>query len=597
MKQKQFSLIAWALAVLLVGCSTPQKSYPRTQAPAVPETKENVAVQIPEDKRDANSADPVHFLEVPAMTGSAELNFEVAVPAVLLDRMWQMSIYPEIQVLAKDGTVADTVKLGRILLSGDKLLAQQKRDNELADSLMAVAADSVNYQGGRTRREFIRRNMPEKEEGQTSGDISNWYSLDEMKAIDHYSYMPKIRQYRQMQKDAEALRNSPDTGAAIISAVISDPKGGFVCPFTETIATNPRLSQAIAYADGYIVDNYGTLLYTFPRTDTAVFQLRTSCQFMKEKERYIHKVIRRKTDANTAFNLDFKAGKSDIDPNMGKNAQGLADIRRTIAEVLGNENFQLDSIVVTAHCSPEGSRKANDGLSKKRSQSVCSHFDGIAKQLVDSVNALGTGRNLPTIRFVSRALAENWPLLDELIAKDSTITDKQKDNYAKKIAKVSDWDKREAQLRKQPYFKHVKDSLYPRLRVVNFNFRMGRTDMKKDTIMTTKIDTVYKKGVDFLRECEYAQALPFLEQYPDDYNYAACLVGLERYAEAIKLLEKNKKRDADINYLLALAHTRNGNSKAAVACYLEAVKQDPAMKEKAMQEPDMADLIKKHNLN
>ena len=108
---------------------------------------------------------------------------------------------------------------------------------------------------------------------------------------------------------------------------------------------------------------------------------------MDPTERYLKKIIERRVEANTACWVEFAVGKSDVDLDLGHNATEIGRIRGNLRELLRNETFDLDSIVITASCSPEGAYSANAQLSKRRSESVTQYFRSWMRHYADSLEA------------------------------------------------------------------------------------------------------------------------------------------------------------------------------------------------------------------
>ena len=580
------------------------------------ETGEMVATEVLEA-----ATITVRFKRVAERHGKVDLGFEVVVPSVMLDNQWQMHLTPELYLVADNGEILDSSYLEKIVITGEVFRIRQLRGYELYDKLMKEIADSGKYKGGHTLEVFVERNMPEiyslkydstyvytaEDSTKVVEELSNWYSVTDQEAIDHYSNRCALKGLRRKKDRAGVLRNPIDMDGVRIDSVIRSEDGNFVCGYVETITTRPRLKKALIYVAGNIYDNNGKRIYRVPRTDSLEYNISSAGQLFRQQDRYLHKIIYRRAEANTSFNIDFKVGQYEVDPRMGRNAEEIQQIRKTIYNVLQSQDFDLDSVVVTAHCSPEGTRLANDQLSRKRSQSVSGYFNNYMSHIVDSLNAnrgfsvdeygnIHKERAIMKIRFRSRSQAENWPYLNELIFKDSTLTDDNKAVYAQEIAPIADWDAREARLKREPYYNYVKENLYPKLRTVNFNFHLHRKGMVKDTVVTTELDTMYKKGLEYLKDRDYTQALEILRNYPDDYNLAVCYVALDRNLSAVGILETLPKT-ADVNYLLALVYSRQGDNKNAVQCYLDACRQDPTYKNRGNMDPEISVLIKTYNLN
>ena len=199
------------------------------------------------------------------------------------------------------------------------------------------------------------------------------------------------------------------------------------------------------------------------------------------------------------------------------------------------------------------------------------------------------------IQFISTSDGENWSMLNNLVIADTIITASQKENYFKIIKKYKEVDTREGILRHEPYYKYLRERLYPKLRTVKFAFHLHRKGMVKDTIHTTELDTIYMQGVQALRDRNYETALTLLRPY-NDYNTAIAYVSLDYNASAMAILESLEKI-AQVNYMLAILYSRKGDDQNAVQCYLSSCRQDPTYVHRGNLDPEIAVLIRRYGLN
>ena len=273
---------------------------------------------------------------------------------------------------------------------------------------------------------------------------------------------------------------------------------------------------------------------------------------------------------------------------------------------MNNEVYELDSIVVVANASPEGSWATNGVLSKRRGEAVVRYFEDFMrdyrKQLTreggfavdEEGHIIAPKWNIPNIRFVTRSVPENWSLLDRMVREEERLTDEQKAKYFS-YADIKDMDLRESRMRGDDYYRFLTDSLYNRLRVVDFAFHLVRKGMTKDTVQTTELDTRYMEGVQLLKDMEYEEAVKILGPY-QDYNAAVAYMAAERNASALLILE-NLERTAQVNYLLAILYSRNGKEQEAVQCYMNACRQEPSYVHRGNLDPEISALIRLYGLN
>lgn len=144
-------------------------------------------------------------------------------------------------------------------------------------------------------------------------------------------------------------------------------------------------------------------------------------------------------------------------------------------------------------------------------------------------------------------------------------------------------------------YPYLRQSLYPRLRAVRFDFYLHRKDMVKDTIHTTVLDSTYMWGLRALENMDYPTAVKALGSYKD-YNTAVALVAMDRNLSALEILEQQKKT-ADVNYLLALVYSRLGDETKAVEHYVRSCQQNPSFVYRGNLDPEISVLIKTYGLN
>lgn len=343
-----------------------------------------------------------------------------------------------------------------------------------------------------------------------------------------------------------------------------------------------------------------------PRTEPLTFYISSLSSFADGTERYISRITERRASANTACYVDFHPGKRDIDMNHGHNREEMGRIKRNILELLENETFDIDSIVIAASASPEGSVRSNGALASQRAASVARHFDSFIRSYQDSIRrnsfslSLSDGTGSMTeapqssISFRSRSNGENWPLLSALVDEDTLLSPANKRTYMRYL-EIEDPDIREKKMQSEPFYRYIREQLYPRLRTVKFDFFLHRKGMIQDTMMTTEPDTVYRRGVRYLRDREYKKALDVLREYRD-FNTAVAYLALDYNASAMAIL-KGLPRTPQVNYMLALLYARADDESNAVQCYLQACKDDPSLVFRGNLDPEIYVLKERYSLN
>lgn len=549
------------------------------------------------------------FRNIAERHGKVDLAFQVKVPAAMQDSKWQLRFYPDMFVLS------DSIRLDPVIITGTAYRkAQIKGYQQYNRFLSRIVSDSTKFINMRQLELFLKRNIPQiyafkTDSSYVEDDVFlSYYGVSEQQAIDHYTNkfaknLNERRKAKRNKKYRKYVKVPIVTDGIRLDTVIVSPGGDFIYNYVQTINTRPKLRKVDIVLSGEIYEQ-DKVLYKIPKSDPLTFYISSVSAFVDNRERYLTKVIERRAEANTACYVEFESGKSDINVDLGHNMDEISRIKRNLNDLMLNKTFDLDSIIVTASASPEGNVSLNNKLSEQRAQSITSFFKGYMKDFQDSleredgfnIDELGRiSRNKRTaIQFKSRSNGENWNMLESLVQSDTVLTEEQKSEYAV-IAAIRDLDLREGQLQKKPFYPYLRQSLYPRLRTVKFNFYLHRAGMIKDTIHTTVIDSVYMKGVRHLQDMDYLEALKYLKPY-GDFNTAVAYTGLGSDHSALAILKK-QKRTPQVNYLLAILYARLGDEQKAVECYIRSCKQDHSYVFRGNLDPEISALIKLYGLN
>lgn len=564
------------------------------------------------------------FRNVAERNGRIDLRFEIIVPALMQDTRWQLRFYPEMYILE------DSLALEPVLITGSQYRRQQLRGYQQYEKfLRSIITDSTRFLDYRNLEIFIRRNIPElyalKADSSFVSDdaFRSLYGVTERAAIDHYTnqFGKSLNERRKSRQDAMFARyvKVPIVTEGIrLDTVLQNADGDFVYHYTQRITTRPKLRKVDVVLSGEIFES-DQRLYSMARSQPLTFYISSLSSFTDGTERYLTRTIERRAAANTACYVDFRSGKSEVEPSLGNNRDELARIRENIVQLLSNATFELDSIVIAASASPEGTQAANDALARQRAGSVAAYFERFIRSYRDSVQraldlearnsftltvgddgkeTMGRAKarkaDFPAIAFSSRSAGENWDLLSYLVDSDSVLTASQKMAYVKCL-QINDLDQREKELSQSAFYPRLREVLYPRLRTVRFDFFLHRRGLIQETVQTTELDTTYMKGVAALKDRDYKLALTYLKDYKD-YNTAIAYVSLDYNASAMAILQ-GLERTAPVNYMLAIVYARNQDDQNAVQCYLDACKQDHSYVFRGNLDPEIYVLIQRYGLN
>lgn len=551
------------------------------------------------------------FRNVAERHGKVDLRFLVTVPASLQDSKWQLRFKPDMYIME------DTVALEPVIITGkDYRKAQLRGYQQYEKFLQSIVADTSRFVRMHELEVFIHRNLPEIYELKTDSTylsdekFASMYGVTEREAVEHYTNQFVVNSNRRKiaRKDRMFARyvKVPIINEGLrLDTVMTSSSGDFIYEYVQTINTQPKLKKVGISLSGEIFEE-DKRIYNIPQNDPLTFYISSLSSFVLDDEKYLTQVVERSVTANSACWIDFETGKADVNPALGENRNEIGRIKENLAGLLENRDFDLDSILVTASCSPEGRYEMNRSLSQRRSASVSDYFDRYIRHYRDSLKRdRGLSFNLEDgsintslvetgqVRFISRSVPENWDMLAALVDEDQTISEGDKADF-RRTAEIRDPDIREKALQNHRYYRHMRESLYPRLRTVRFDFFLHRRGMLKDTLHTTVIDSVYMRGIEAIKDRDYETAVTLLRPY-HDFNTAIAYCSMDYNMSAFEIL-KDLEKTAPVNYMLAIIYCRLGNEKSGIEHYLTACEQDHAYVHRGNLDPEISALMKKYDI-
>ena len=543
------------------------------------------------------------FSHVAERNGMVDLVFELAVPQELQHRMWQVRLYPKYAFLG------DTLKGDEIHITGERFRKVQNWEYRMyGNYLSRIIPDSVAqalYARDRQMKNFIARN------GHASG-AGKHYRKALLESMNRNKGAAKGEIYERFVVDP-----FPEGGVRLDS-VVNAGNGVIRYFYVQTIAARAGLRRVDMVLEGSVHTN-GRKLCSLEAAEPLTFYISSISTLADDTERYLKKVVYRDMHFDAAYNIEFAKGAWKIDPGLGDNAAVLCNMKRNLVEIVENEDFVMDSILVAAACSPEGSFVLNEKLSRRRGEEIkvylleCMDYfrDSVAGSVWEIKEAGGDGasgyddveasdgddsevpgsvsKDKGFVRVTG--LSEDWEGLYGLIAADTVLKDTA---LVARCSGVDDPDARERVLLQGVYAGYIRNELYPKLRRVKFSFKLHRKGMIKDTVHTTELDTVYMRGVEALKNRDYKLAVTLLRPY-GCYNSAVAYMCMGYDNSALEIL-RQLPRDARRDYMLAVVYGRLGDEKRAVEHYLNSVEQDQGMRHRGNLDPEISALIKKYGI-
>ena len=550
------------------------------------------------------------FRNVAERHGKVDLEFQVIVPEAMQDSKWQLRFYPDMFIME------DSLRLEPVIITGKEYRrAQLKGYQQYERFLSSIVSDTTRFINVWQLELFLERNIPEvfafkSDSTEVSGEqFSSVYGITQRQAVEHYTNQVAKGWNNRKKKLTDRMYRKyvkvPIVTEGIrLDTVMQAVNGDFIYNYVQTIQTRPKLRKVDIILSGEVWES-DKKIYLMSRSEPLTFYISSLSEFVDGTDRYLTKVIERRVEANTACYVDFESGKAEVKEDLSNNRSEISRIKGNLTQLMENAVFDLDSIVVTASASPEGSLKANEALAQRRSEAVSRYFDTFMKAYQDSVQreagfAVDEDGNIlrgemgPRIRFIARNGGENWMMLDHLVMNDSTLSAKTLEEF-RELKNTRDLDQREKKMQQMPEYRYMRETLYPRLRTVKFDFYLHRKGMVKDTVHTTVLDTTYMMGVQAIRDRDYEKAVSYLRPYAD-YNTAVAYCALDYNASALGILEA-LPATAEVNYMLAVVYTRLGMIQEAVLCYMISCEQNPTYVHRGNLDPEISALIKIYDLN
>ena len=523
------------------------------------------------------------FRNVAERAGYVTIGFDITVPAAMADSRWQLKVRPMMRIQA------DTLELDPVYITGSGYRAAQLRGYERYRAFLAtIITDTADFVHLRQLEVFLERHFPETYAMKNDSSLisepmaENLFGVTQRDALYHYtSHLRRTINERRKLRAARLydryVKDPIVTEGIRLDTVLVSADGDFTYCYEHTFKSRPNLRKVMVALDGDLYE-MGEHLTALPFPDELTFYISSLSSLADMTTRYRMTIMERMVYDNTKALIDFEVGKAVIDTLLGDNASEICRVRRCIENVLARDDLELDSLVIVASCSPEGSFESNRRLSQARSKAVLEHIGGyVPEEWRDSL--------------IASSLPENWSQLALLVENDTVISPDMRKNISSMIASMKNPDRTEKELSRLSEYRYLREKLYPQLRSVRFDFYLHRKGMQKDTIHTTEIDSVYMAGLQALTDLDYKRAVGILRPY-DDYNAALAFMSADYNHSALDVLGRLDDRDPKVCYLMAMVLARLGQLEEAMKYFELCIAYDPYMEHRANLDPEMHQLVK-----
>lgn len=526
------------------------------------------------------------FRNVAERAGYVSISFDVSVPAAMSDSQWQLKIRPMMRIQE------DTVMLDPVYITGEGYRAAQLRGYQRYNAFLAsIITDMTDFIRIGQLEIFLQRHFPETYAMKTDSSFvtepmaENLFGVTQRDAFEHYKrHMKWKRNERRKSRVGKMYEKYvkdpiPEEGIRL-DTVLTSSDGDFVYRYVHTFRSRPRLKKVMVSLDGSLYER-GECICNLPFPEELTFYISSLSTLADDTPKYRMIVLERRAYDNTKALIDFGQGSSQVDTTLGDNASELKRVIRCIQDVVARTEFALDSLVIVASCSPEGSLAHNRKLSAARSEAVRNYIGAyVPEEWRDSLKA--------------SALPENWEQFVKLVANDTVLEEGVKRRMISMTENMKDPDVVERRLSQMPQYRYLREKVYPKLRSVRFDFHLHRIGMLKDTVHTTELDTAYMAGVRALKELDYKRAVTLLRPY-DDYNAALAFMSADYNHSALDVLSRLDNTDSKVCYLKAMVLSRLEQHEEAMKYFELSLAYDPYLEHRANLDPEISRLVKIRN--
>lgn len=307
------------------------------------------------------------FKNIPERNGMVRIAFDVRVPSRMLNPHWQVRLRPEAVIME------DTVTLEEVHITGHEYRDRQIRGYELYNRFLAsVITDSAYLVHTGLLETFIQRNIPllaelkEDSSAVNPAVVKGLFGISYRTAREHYlkrlAIMRNNRRQQRLPDKFEQYVSDPYIQEGVrIDSVVTDGGKDIVYCYSQSLSTRPGLRKIDLAIEGSIFYD-GECRYTIPSSEPLTFYVSSFATLAESREKYITRVIERKVESNTTAALDFRPGEYVLDESYNDNLSEIQHIKSSIDGLIENREFDIDSLVITATCSPEGSYALNRSL-------------------------------------------------------------------------------------------------------------------------------------------------------------------------------------------------------------------------------------------
>ena len=220
------------------------------------------------------------FRNIAERGGKVNIEFEIRVPEGMLDEMWQLRFYPNL----------DGRKLEPVYITGAKYRESQLKGYERYNRFIAsIITDSTRFINLKALELFIQRNIPDlyafKQDSTlvSEAQFTSVFGVTEQEAIDHYTrkLSKRLNARRAARSSAMYRRYVPvpivSEGIRLDTVIRADEE--FVYLYRESLPARDGKKKAKLSVSGKIFE-LNKAIYTIPPTDTLTYYISSLTAFI-----------------------------------------------------------------------------------------------------------------------------------------------------------------------------------------------------------------------------------------------------------------------------------------------------------------------------
>ncbi|MDU1891437.1 MAG: hypothetical protein E6767_12180 [Dysgonomonas sp.] len=402
-----------------------------------------------------------------------------------------------------------------------------------------------------------------------------------MIAQDHYLYeeiaLNELKAERLDETRKEMIPFPNETGMRLDTIIETNKE--FIYYYKQDYPVSPGLKQLRLVMDSRI-DAIDKSFFIPIGSDTLAYFISSLSQLADTSLITKRTTLHRDVYNSMVIYPKFQKGRTNFVVNNQDNKEQTDKIIDAFETFKDKGGFLVDSVVIKVTTSLDGTWEKNEELSVKRAEALRSHFSRM----------LGVNPDV----FKTRVSGEDWNTLAKLVVRRPDLVNK--DEILDILTNAVYPDQTEDDIRKAypQDFRIIRDSIYPMLNKAEVTFNMTRPGMNAEIEESAEYRPEYAQAIQYLQDREYWKALEILSNYPD-FNTALCLVCMGYNNKALEVLDMLDET-GNTEYLRTILAIRAKDENKAIAHLLKACELDPSKAYRAPLDPEVAALVRKHNL-